>query len=520
MSCKFREGTIKRACYDALREAGSQGLTVKEIAQAVREQTGGVKLGGATPQNTIVGQLSKDPTFILVKRATYRVAIDGESDDGTEFHASGEREGRNKRAKTRNESESASEKSTGSEFVDANLAYEPGCMVEVARPHKSHGATWASAKVIENDGEFIVLSVSPEGGDDATADVVRLPTRLLASTIRPAPPVENLAVDQSRRLNEEVDVHYNNRWCEGYISQVTDARGKIVVCFPGVGANNDTSLIVFQDSTGQCWIRETWNKTRPKRASIRRGWTLSLQGEWSPRGAPQENGAAAPDSAYKQLAAISMIEAGDSTKLGFKRDGTTISLSEQPSRLESHAATTTELNGSYIGDSAKGVVTSDETDCPFKSISEACYHLLLTAGPEGLQVSKMVRTIQERSLVKLAGKTPANTVYSRLSQDARFVNVSRGAYALESIVADATKNMKTSPQQRSQVDESPKRPRPRISEVNPRVYPMSTDNSAVHRDGLVSATPSIAGDYHGASLSCMSELSNASELLLGLRGKR
>ena len=94
---------------------------VKEIARAVRERSVGVKLGGATPQNTIVGQLSKgareragrgdardrgdargqetrrrrdgkdaenamtdaetddemrdviDPTFILIKRATYSV---------------------------------------------------------------------------------------------------------------------------------------------------------------------------------------------------------------------------------------------------------------------------------------------------------------------------------------------------------------------------------------------------------------------------------------------------------------
>ena len=442
-----------------------------------------------------------------MKRATYRVACGDENDENVA-----------KRVRTESESASVSEKSSGSELVDTRLAYEPGCMVEVARPHKSHGATWASAKVLENDGEFITLAVAPEGGDDVATDTVRLPTSMLSSTIRPAPPVEHLAVDETRCLNEEVDVHYNNRWCEGYISQVTDLRGKLVVCFPGVGANNDTSLIVFQDSTGQCWIRETWNKTRPKRASIRRGWTLSLLGRWSPRGAPQENGAAAPDSAYKHLAALSMIEAGDSTKKMFKRDVAVASVSEQPSRVGSLAATVTALNGSFVGDSAKGVVTSDETDCPFKSISEACYHLLLTAGPEGLQVSEMVRTIQERSLVKLAGKTPANTVYSRLSQDARFINVSRGAYALQSVVAASNKDASTSPQQRSQVDESPKRPRPIASDVK-STYPMSTEHSGIHRDGFTSATPSVAGDH--ASLSCMSELSNASELLLGLRqGKR
>lgn len=445
---------------------------------------------------------SIDPTFVLVKRATYRIASDDDSDDNVA-----------KRVRTTSESASVSEKSSASELVDTRLAYEPGCMVEVARPHKAHGATWASAKVIENDGEFITLAVASEGGDDVSTDTIRLPTSMLSSTIRPAPPVEHLAVDETRSLNEEVDVHYNNRWCEGYISQVTDLQGKLVVCFPGVGANNDTSLIVFQDSTGQCWIRETWNKTRPKRASIRKGWTLSLLGRWSPRGMPQENGAAAPDSAYKHLAALIMIEAGDSTKKGFKRDVVT-SISDEPSRVGSIAATVTALNGSFVADSTKGVVTSDETDCPFKSISEACYHLLLTAGPEGLQVSDMVRTIQERSLVKLAGKTPANTVYSRLSQDARFINVSRGAYALRSIVAASNKDASTSPQQRSQVDESPKRPKPIASDVK-STYPMSTEHSGIHRDGFTSATPSVAGER--PSLSCMSELSNASELLLGLR---
>ena len=46
----------------------------------------------------------------------------------------------------------------------------------------------------------------------------------------------------------------------------------------------------------------------------------------------------------------------------------------------------------------------------------------------------MVREIQTKSLVKLGGRTPSNTVYSRLSQDARFVNVARGAYALATVV--------------------------------------------------------------------------------------
>jgi hypothetical protein len=71
---------------------------------------------------------------------------------------------------------------------------------------------------------------------------------------------------------------------------------------------------------------------------------------------------------------------------------------------------------------------------PFKSLSDACRHLLLDAGPAGLQVSTLVHEIQKRKLVKLGGRTPSNTVYSRLSQDARFVNVARGAYALADVV--------------------------------------------------------------------------------------
>ena len=100
----FKEGTIKNACYEVLKNAGSRGLTVRTRARAsfipsrtppsappiflLRKQeiidgqvlrdslpferalqvsdivqrirSGGLaKLGGATPANTIVGQLSK-----------------------------------------------------------------------------------------------------------------------------------------------------------------------------------------------------------------------------------------------------------------------------------------------------------------------------------------------------------------------------------------------------------------------------------------------------------------------------
>jgi hypothetical protein len=45
---------------------------VKEIARAVRERSGGMKLGGATPQNTIVGQLSKGASRRERARASER----------------------------------------------------------------------------------------------------------------------------------------------------------------------------------------------------------------------------------------------------------------------------------------------------------------------------------------------------------------------------------------------------------------------------------------------------------------
>lgn len=499
---------------------------MKEIAKFVRDRNGGVKLGGATPQNTIVGQLSKDPTFVLVKRATYRLRTNGDGgggggvptasdahtttveDDIVEVVAVGEK----RSAPTES---AASDKSSGSELVDVTLAYEPGSTIEVAQPHKVHGATWANAKIIENDGNFVTLRIAPEGGEDAPCELARLPTSMLSSTIRPEPPVETLAVDQTRTLNEEVDVHYNNRWCEGYISQVPDARGKMTVCFPGVGVNNDTSLVVFQDSTGQSWIRETWNKTRPKRATIRKGWTLSLYGRWYPRGAAQQEFASGgPDLAYKHLAAVSMSEAGDSTKRTKRNDSgiNAITAVLDNALLQESSDDEAKNNrggvlGSFVGDSAKAMVTSDETDCAFKSISDACYHLLLTAGPQGLQVSEMVRLIQERALVKLAGKTPANTVYSRLSQDSRFVNVSRGAYALEVVLAAAAKSV-AHKGQKSIADESPRRP---------KVTPLSAEYSTIHQAGFASATPSFAGTV---SKSCMSELSTASELLLGLRQGR
>ena len=467
--------------------------------------------------------------FTLVKRATYRLVegFDEGWDDVETKEATKEATtvvGR-KRSAASDSAVSDSDKSSRSEF--AILKYEPGTEVEVARPHEVHGATWASATIIEVKDDCVKLRVAP-AGEETPKEEECLPVSALSNTIRPMPPVETLAVDGSRKLNEEVDVHYNNRWCEGYISQVTDASGKLIVCFPGVGVNNDTSLIVFQDSTGQSWIRETWNKTRPKQASIRRGWSLSpMTGKWSPRGTPNESG---PDSAYKHISAlVSMSEAGDSTKRS--------KMMMKPITFDHHAyatpttttattGTATEM-GACAGDSAREAATSDEKDCPFKSISEACYHLLLNAGSAGLQVSEMVKIIQDRSLVKLAGRTPSNTLYSRLSQDARFLNVSRGAYALVSVVEAATKG--TSMGTPIQCDDSLTADSRMQRMRNGSVRAQSSEQHSGVNVGFgvsgftsVSATPSVAGDYNAFTTpkSSMSELSNASELLLGLRRGR
>lgn len=489
-----------------------------------------------------------DPTFTLVKRATYRLVDEFLPEQAVvaKGETNGGERGRKRAAPSESAASDQSEKSSQRLVDFAVLKYERGTEVEVARPHDVHGATWASATILDIGDDYVSLRVAPAGGEETPKDEERLPLSALSNTIRPLPPVQSLAVDNTLRLNEEVDVHYNNRWCEGYVSQVTDARGKLVVCFPGVGVNNDTSLIVFQDSTGQSWIRETWNKTRPKRASIRRGWSLSsITGKWSPRGAPHETGG--PDSAYKHIAAlVSASEAGDSTK----RYKSSMPMPMSPVRyhVKTGPTTTTATTGTAktaMGDSATpcggGGATSDEIDCPFKSISEACYHLLLNAGPAGLQVSEMVKIIQERSLVKLAGRTPSNTLYSRLSQDGRFINVSRGAYALVSVVDEATK--RTILGTPGQFDDSLTADSRMRYVSSKAMHTQSSDGqhsydvtvgagvggytAAAAGFASVSATPSVAGDYNTTATttttttkSSMSELSDASELLLGLRRGR
>ena len=87
----------------------------------------------------------------------------------------------------------------------------------------------------------------------------------------------------SASMHMQVDVLHNNQWWEGYVSKVSKA-GQITVHFPGDDESGAGSLIVFQDTSGQCWIREPWNKTKPKRTSVRCGWCFSPTGHWRVRG--------------------------------------------------------------------------------------------------------------------------------------------------------------------------------------------------------------------------------------------
>ena len=85
-------------------------------------------------------------------------------------------------------------------------------------------------------------------------------------------------------MSSQVDVLHNNQWWEGYVSKVSKA-GQISVHFPGDDESGAAgSLIVFQDTSGQCWIREPWNKTKPKRTSVRCGWYFVPTGHWQVRG--------------------------------------------------------------------------------------------------------------------------------------------------------------------------------------------------------------------------------------------
>ena len=212
----------------------------------------------------------------------------------------------------------------------------------------------------------------------------------------------------------------NHVWFEGLVTKV-HRESQITVAFPGADGADSSEIVVFADSSGDVWAREAFNKKIAKRAGLRRGWAFSgtLSGKWLVRG---QACASAVTSDCRDGEASTFLRGEAPRRRGARAPGDARDAGATYGHGESSPS------ASFGGD-------GDGTGPAFKSLSDACHHLLLGAGAAGLQVSTLVRAIQSRNLVKLGGRTPSNTVYSRLSQDARFVNVSRGAYALATVVS-------------------------------------------------------------------------------------
>ena len=292
--------------------------------------------------------------------------------------------------------------------------------------------------------------------------------RELAKRVRPRPPAALLAVE-GRVANEEVDVLINRVWREGVVTDASaasrgDGQRRITVCVPGADGAPSADVVVFQDSSERVWARDAFQKRGAKTSGLRRGWAFSgTAGQWLVRGhaavvtSERRDVDASEPSLAPSLAGRSAdpIAVPQKTKL---EAGSACASPRRPSRESAGVApagpdfsafSVPELSGAAAaayghgessperGGRANLNASSDSASAPFKSLSDACRHLLLDAGPAGLQVSTLVREIQKRKLVKLGGRTPSNTVYSRLSQDARFVNVARGAYALANVVGAA-----------------------------------------------------------------------------------
>lgn len=213
----------------------------------------------------------------------------------------------------------------------------------------------------------------------------------------------------------------NHVWTEGLVTKV-HREGQITVAFPGADGADSREVVVFADSSGDVWAREAFNKKGAKRAGLRRGWAFSgtLSGKWLVRG--QACASAVTSDCHDGEA--STFLRGEAPR----RRGAARAPGDAPDAGTAYGHGESSPSASFGGDGGGNPPA-------FKSLSDACHHLLLGAGAAGLQVSTLVRAIQSRNLVKLGGRTPSNTVYSRLSQDSRFVNVSRGAYALASVVS-------------------------------------------------------------------------------------
>ena len=265
----------------------------------------------------------------------------------------------------------------------------------------------------------------------------------------------------------------NRVWREGVVTDASaasrgDGQRRITVCVPGADGAPPADVVVFQDSSERVWARDAFQKRGAKTSGLRCGWAFSgvVSGQWLVRGHAAAVTSERREDTFSLASAPSVYASvyadppilGGKTKLEAgsacaspRRPGSRESAGEKargmagrdasafsaPERFGAekfaaygHGESSPERGGRLNVNASE----ASEASLPFKSLSDACRHLLQDAGPAGLQVSTLVREIQQRGLVKLGGRTPSNTVYSRLSQDARFVNVARGAYALADVV--------------------------------------------------------------------------------------
>jgi len=301
----------------------------------------------------------------------------------------------------------------------------------------------------------------PQDTDDSTPTAASRETfgkRELARRVRPAPPAALLAVE-GRVAREEVDVLINRVWREGVVTDASaasrgDGQRRITVCVPGADGAPNADVVVFQDSSERVWARDAFQKRGAKTSGLRRGWAFSgvVSGQWLVRGhaaavtserREETFSLASAPSVYASMYADvhpkkTKLEAG-SACASPRRPGSRESAGEKARGIAGRDASAFSAPERFAAEKFAAYGHGESSPergrrLNVKSLSVACRHLLQDAGPAGLQVSTLVREIQRRGLVKLGGRTPSNTVYSRLSQDARFVNVARGAYALADVV--------------------------------------------------------------------------------------
>ena len=224
---------------------------------------------------------------------------------------------------------------------------------------------------------------------------------------------------------------------------------------PNADGAPNAKVVVFQDSSERVWARDAFQKRGAKTSGLRRGWAFSgTAGQWLCRGHAavvtserrEEDGVAGRfagrDLPDFQLTKLEKPKLEAESACASPRRPSRESERVAPAKLDLSAFSVPELSAAAAaayghgessperGARATFNASSVSASPPFKSLSDACRHLLLDAGPLGLQVSTLVHEIQKRKLAKLGGKTPNNSVAARLRSDARFVNVALSVFAL------------------------------------------------------------------------------------------